>query len=340
MIAAPTNLRELVRLFAQYQPEAGLDALFASVDWTGVSPRQLAHAFFGRPPHDAEEAAGDPAAVARRIFESGTFRRDLLRRVIAAFPSRQRILFVHLPKCAGTDFEDAMKRVHPSLYQALDHGDAGPDNLARQLHAFARQLPKTDTVFVGGHVPLRWYIDNEMYRFTDRLVTIVRHPREIAISFANYVVMCMRGDPRFVTFDCRMWGSAVGIDHFDLEWSEAEVKKLVRRISATRGMMPPNPMCDLLGDGTAAGTFGNLARVDIEITHVANYTAWLRKRWGIERIFRANAAPRVIGAGDLTMGEKGAIAESFSEDMKLYSRVIAAIEASGELSVMGPQVVG
>jgi hypothetical protein len=329
-----------VRLFAQYQPEPGLDGLFASVDWSAASPRQLSHAFFGRPPHDAGEAAGDPAVVARRIFESGMFRRDLLARVVAAFPSRERILFVHLPKCAGTDFEVAMKRLHPSLYQTLDWVEGGPDDLARQLHAFARQLPKTDMIFIGGHVPLRRIIDNGLYRFTDRLVTIVRHPREIAISFANYVVMCMRGDPQFTTFDCRTWGAAVGLDHFDLGWSEAEVKKLARRFTASPDMMPANPMCDLLGDGTAAGALANLARVDIEVTHVANYTAWLRKRWGIERTIRANSAPRVIGAGDLSPAEKAAIVESYSEDMQLYARVIATIEAGGGLSVTGPQVAG
>jgi len=340
MISAPTNMRELVRLFGQYRPEAGLEALFASVDWQSASPRQLTHAFFGRPPHDASEAAGDPGAVARRFFESGTFRRDLLRRVVAAFPSRQRILFVHVPKCAGTDFEDAMKRGHPSVFQVMDCADLPPEDLAGYLHGFARQLPKTDTVFVGGHVALRWYIDHQLYRFTDQMMTIVRHPREIAISFANYVVMCMRADPHFVTFDCRSWGLAAGIDHFDPEWSDAEVKRLARRFAISRGMMPPNPMCDLLGDGTAAGAFANLARVDIEITHVAHYTAWLRKRWGIERTFRANAAPRIISAGDLSTAEKSAIADSYAEDLQLYARVIAAIEANGEFSVMGPRMVG
>jgi hypothetical protein len=333
-------LRELLRVFQHYRPEEGLDALFARVDWSGASPRQLAHAFLGRPPADGAISCADPRAEARRLFESDAFRGDLLRRMLMAFPARQRLLFVHLPKCAGSDFEAAMEQGHASLHDSIKWlGRYDAEELALRLHAFMRQLQKkSDTIFVGGHVPLRWYIDTELYRYNDRLLTIVRHPHEIAISFTNYALLVMRRDPQFATEDARSWGRLAGLESFDPTWPAATIKDLAHRIIATDGLLPVNSMCELLGDRTADSVFRNFARVDIEITHVALYTAWLRARWGIERTYRANAAPRIITAADLSSAEKARIAAACTEDMKLYTAVTAKLESTGELSVMGPQM--
>lgn len=335
---APASLRELLRVLQRYRPDEGLDALFASVDWSGASPRQLAHAFLGRPPAGASAPAADPRAEARLLFGSDEFRRDLLRRILEAFPARQRLLFVHLPKCAGTDFEAAMDQAHACLHENIRSvGRYDDEELARRLHAFMRQIQKKgDTIFVGGHVPLPWYIDSALYRYTDRLLTIVRHPHEIAISFTNYVLLCMKGDPNFETADTRYWGSLAGLQNFDPNWPASTVRELAHRIIATDGLLPVNPMCALLGDGTADSAFRNLARVDIEITHVALYTTWLRARWGLTRTFRANAAPRILTAGDLSGAEKARIAAACTEDMRLYNAITAKLESTGELSVTGP----
>ena len=337
---APSSLRELLRVFQHYRPEEGLDALFASVDWSGASPRQLAHAFLARPPANAPASAFDARAEARRLFGSDEFRGDLLRRVLMAFPGRQRVLFVHLPKCAGSDFEAAMEPAHASLHDSIRWlGRYDAEALALRLRAFMRQMQETsDTIFVGGHVPLPWYIDNELYRYNDRLITIVRHPHEIAISFTNYVLLVMQRDPEFATDDARSWGRLVGLESFDPTWPTATLKDLAHRIIATKELLLENPMCRLLGDGTALSAFRNLARVDIEITHVALYTAWLRARWGIERKFRANAAPRILAAGDLSGAEKARIAAACTEDMQLYTAITAKLESTGELSVTGPQI--
>ena len=231
-----------------------------------------------------------------------------------------------------------MEQTHASLHESIRWvGLYNDEELARRLHAFMRQIQiKGNTLFVGGHVPLPWYIDSELYRYTDQLLTIVRHPHEIAISFTNYVLLCMKGDPNFETADTRYWGSLAGLKNFDPTWPASIVKELAHRIIATDGLLPVNPMCALLGDGTAASSFHNLARVDIEITHVALYTAWLRARWGLTRSFRANAAPRILTAGDLSGTEKARIAAACTEDMQLYNAITAKLESTGELSIIGP----
>jgi hypothetical protein len=328
-----------LRLFLRYDPDQGLDHFFASVDWSTASSRQLAHAFLGRPPLPGASHLTDPAAEARRLFESDEFRHGLLRRVLMALPGKQRLLFVHLPKCAGTDFEVAMRPVHPSLHQGLDWiGATDAAELAKRLHAFMRHVQQAHTVFVGGHVPLPWYLDNELYRFGDRLMTIVRHPHEIAVSFANYVVYCMKSDPAFATDYVRGWGAMAGIERFDLGWTEDAVKELTQRIVTMPGLMPINPICTLLGGGTAATSLANLARVDIEITDVTRYSAWLKARWGIERSFRANAAPQIVTASDLTSAEKARIEAACLEDMRVYTAITRGLDSTGGLSVTGPQV--
>ncbi len=339
MQVAPSRFRETLRLLARHDPARGLDNLFGSVDWSGASSRQLAHAFLGRPPADGAAPLSDPRAEARRLFESDEFRRGLLRRVVTAFPGKQRLLFVHLPKCAGTDFESAMRADHASLHQSLDWaGIVDAAEIATRLHGFLRQLQKSNTIFVGGHVPLRWYIDNELYRYEDRLMTIIRHPHEIAISFANYILHCMRGDPDFRTRDVKHWGGVAGIARYDPAWPAETVKELGRRIATQPGLMPINPICALLGDGTADATFRNLARVDIEITDVTRYSAWLKTTWGIDRKVRANAAPQVVSAADLSAGDRARIEAACTEDIKVYEAIMGRLRSTVGLSVTGPEL--
>jgi hypothetical protein len=339
MRQAPSQFRDTLRLFLRYDPEQGLDHFFGSVDWSAASPRQLAHAFLDRPPLPGASHLPDPAAEARRLFESDGFRRGLLRRVLMALPGKQRLLFVHLPKCAGTDFEVAMRPAHPSLHQGLDWiGATDAAGLAERLHLFVCQAQKADTVFVGGHVPLPWYIDNNLYRFDDRLMTIVRHPHEIAVSFANYVAHCMKSDPDFKTRDVRQWGSMAGIARFNPAWTDSMVKSLAQRLVTLPGLMPVNPICALLGDGTAATSFANLGRVDMEITDVTRYGAWLKARWGIERSVRANSAPQLVASTDLSAAEKACIEAASTQDMLVYTAIMRGLDSTGGLSVSGPQI--
>jgi len=339
MIPAPTSFRETLRVFATYTQHHGLDGLFASVDWSTASLRQISHAFLGRAPATVIPGLFDPAVEARRLFESPDFRRNLLRRVIETFPDKQRILFVHLPKCAGSDFEAAMRPVYASLYESLGLPRAlSFEDLADTLRHFARRIESSDGIFVGGHVPLLWYIDNQIYRYTDRLVTIIRHPHDIAVSFANYVVMCMRGDPLFARGDVKYWARIAGLERFDPEWSTDTLRALARRLVTTPGILPVNAMCALLGNGTASAAVHNLARVDIEITDISRYSDWLRTRWGIERKQRANAAPALVTLADLAPAERARIESACMEDMRLYRQIMAKLEGGHGLSVMGPDI--
>jgi hypothetical protein len=281
----------------------------------------------------------DPAVEARRLFESNDFRRNLLRRVIEAFPEKPRILFVHLPKCAGSDFEAAMRPLNASLYETLGIVGALPvGELAGTLKNFMNRIDTSDAIFVGGHVPLPWYIDTQIYRFTDRLITIVRHPHDIAVSMANYVVMAMRGDPLFTRGDVRHWARAAGLESFDPEWSTEALRQLARRLVTTPGILPVNGMCSLLGNGTATAALHNLARVDIEITDMSRYSDWLRSVWGIERQYRANAAPPWVTLADLAPPERARIESACMEDMRLYQQITAKLDAGSRLSVTGPDV--
>ena len=342
MFKTPSTFRQLVVLFGRTAPGSDARALFSQVDWTGVTKRQLVHVFLDRPPQGLAEAWQDedfdPVEAACALFASDVFRNDLVMRLLRHFPGRKRLLFVHLPKSAGTDFQEAMSRVLPFVASTwLSTEQVESRELRHLLRGFARAVDKHDTIMVGGHVPLSWYLDEGAYRLHDRIVAILRDPHEISVSFANYVVHRFTSDGDALRVDTQGWANKLGL-------KAAEVRAIPPRDLAlslvTRpGFQTFNPICSLLGDGTAARTLDNLARADIELTSVAQYGAWLRKNFGLEREKRSNAAPRLIGWEDLSPWQQGQIEAGCSEDRIVYDLAMQCLDRAGTLSVTGPEVV-
>jgi hypothetical protein len=105
------------------------------------------------------------------------------------------------------------------------------------------------------------------------------------------------------------------------------------------GTQPVNPICAMLGDGTARGALETMARAPVELTSLAQYSSWLNDRFRIERTTQVNVSDQVIGWSDLSSWQQQRIAASCEEDMVIYQAVLDCLRQDGGLSVTGAAVV-
>jgi hypothetical protein len=341
MLKAPTTFRETMLLFGRMNAQFDVPELFAQVDWSGVTRRQLTHAFLDRPPANAAEAHEEPGfnaqTAALALFAAPEFRDGIATRLLRGFPAKKRFLFVHLPKAAGTDFKAAMRQVLPCSDNALGEPELVSQlKLAERLRQFGRIIQPSDTIFMGGHISLSWFLDENLFRFGDRMATVVRHPYEICVSMANYIVHRFDLNPDLSAPDTRGWAGVLRLTREDIAKMDRQVLALA--LVARANIMPVNPICRLLGDGTAQGTLDTLSRAPIEITSIERYSEWLRQNWSLDRKQRGNASPQRIAWNDLSAWQKGQIIEACHEDKIVYEAVMARLSRTDALSVTGPEV--
>lgn len=341
-IPAPANPRDLLLLFALYEPAKGLPSILDQVNFTGVTPQQVHYSAFGRMPDAAQAAVGADGYAARehlsRTLHSPEFQQRIIRTVLEAFPEKRRLLFVHIPKCAGTDLSFYLQERYPALHQTLSV-EAWANHAAffRSLRDLVLHVGFSEQILVHGHMRLRWYLGNHIPRFGDRLFTVIRDPARIVISQVNYVITRMLADREATMPDTRDWLAQLGMDRLG-ETAPRELAALARRILREPALVPRNYLCQHLGQGDAASALAAVASCDIEITDVGRYQAWLRESWGIKSSSRHNASRQVITKEQLAPDDLSHVQELVSEDQKLYDRIIGRLKASPGLSVRGYQL--
>jgi len=141
-----------------------LDAM-ASADEKRVRPQEMEWR-----PHLARDYLND-------LLHSPRFQRNILAYILRAFPEKRRLMFVHIPKCAGSDMSMHLASRFPSLEQRLMEASAtDKDQLFQALSEFVREIVFSDSIFLRGHIPLDYYADAQLIRPADRIFTIVRDP--------------------------------------------------------------------------------------------------------------------------------------------------------------------
>ncbi len=103
----PRSQADLFPLLATYNPRTGWDAFIETIDFTDVTPSQICQVVLGRPPVTVEQAIPasgyDPRKHFRGALVSREFRQRFLATFLRAYPLLGRDVFIHVPKCAGTD---------------------------------------------------------------------------------------------------------------------------------------------------------------------------------------------------------------------------------------------
>jgi hypothetical protein len=342
MIPAPRTQRQTFELFAELGDDGDLNGLLEKIEYSGVTPRQAYLAVLGRLPESAALSTVPANYMPRdqigQALASGEFQALIRENILRAFPDKKRLIFIHIPKCAGTDLVDALAARYPRITEHLSGPQwfAGKD-LYLYLRNLARHLKEADAILFHGHVPLMWFLEQGFHRLDDSYFTVVRHPVDIMISQVNYVLKRFYETPRFRQPDSREWADMLGLTVFDRNMPREEMIALGLRILRDPRIVTPNCLCSYLGAGTEASAADLMARFDVEVTDVSRYDRWLKERWGTDTARKNTSKP--ILTRDAISDEDKAYAESIcKEDMALYRRIMERLDTGTALSIRGLQL--
>lgn len=342
-LEAPKTIRAVANAFLTYRDDLGIDSVIDAFDWADVSPQQVYYAVLGRLPEGREVALPRPGFYARELFHtalhSDEFQQQIVRLMLDAFPDKRRLIFIHVPKCAGVDLTIRLSARYACLHEGLiEPAWTGRPDLFRFLHEFAKAANNADRIFFGGHTPLPWVLEQGFQRFGDEIFTVVREPTARALSVVNYVIEILRNRHDPMRPDRLDWLERLGYPR-TAEWTAREsLPEVARRILRDPGLLVPNTLCALLGCGDAESALEALARSDIEITDVVRYDAWARARWGFEASPRLNPSTPILRPDDLTAQDREALQPVMDEDLRLYRLIREEMDATGALSVRGVAV--
>ena len=341
--SAPSTSREIFELFASYQPETGLKSLFQGVDLTAVDRRRIYYAVHGRAPETPELLLDEgflPLNGYIAALTSEEFRSNIVQHLLTAFPERKRLLFVHIPRTAGSELSARLMDRYPSLNGQLTWADwRTPEEFFSEISRFVLESGSSDSVFVHGHNTLEQYRAWRVIRFRDSIFTVAREPVEMMVSQINYVLTRIFAEEIPPKPDTLAWRTTLGVEAAAGEPSKSQALALARKALYEKDIIPPNIMCHYLGDGTADGAIANVIIHAAEITDFDHYGAWFRERWGIDTQSRSNFSKAYINADDLTDQDVDYIASATSEDAKFYMRLQQAFAKRGGTSIVGKQIV-
>jgi hypothetical protein len=244
----------------------------------------------------------------------------IIEAILRAHVEKRRFLFVHIPKCAGTDLSVILSARHPSIHHTVtDPAWLPPDRLEAKVAEIEAAMEQSPTVLVHGHVRLSWIVDEQLYRpgEGDRLFTVIREPVSLILSQVNYITGKILDDPTGEAVDTSGWMRTLGItDATDFEPVELAMRVLTSRV------VHRECLCSVLGDGTALSAIDLVKRSGIEITAIDRYAEWLKERWGITSKSRHNMSRRII-TQEVTASSVLESARALCvEDSKLYAVLI------------------
>ena len=344
-LPAPTSQRALFEALTLLDAQFGLYPLLRRLDFGDWTARHAHYAAFGaraQMPSDSDSQSSSFAVdYLNDLLFSDDFQRLIIPSVLEAYVEKRRLLFVHIPKCAGSDLSKNLRTRFPSLDQRIMEPQwTGKDELFRQLREFIELMRFSDTVFLRGHIALNYYLDNRLARPSDRLFSIVRDPIEIALSQANYVMTRIREDfgLRRLGHDTKQWFKFLHIDAMPDELSDEFAAHVCMKALHSPEIVISNSMCHWLGGGDAQTVIKRLAEHHVELTDTARYNHWLRERWGITSITRQNESIKFITAANLKPEDHDYLREISSEDLRLYAALQNGLRAAGRPWVLGHQL--
>jgi len=157
IIPAPVDSRSLFNIFSLYEAATGLYPLLCRLDLSRTRQNSIDFSVFGEIPEARQHGAAWNPQSARdylnELLHSPRFQQNILAYVLRAFPEKRRLLFVHIPKCAGSDLSMHLSSRFPSLEQRLvEEGWTEKDQLFHALAEFVREVVFSDSIFLRGHI--------------------------------------------------------------------------------------------------------------------------------------------------------------------------------------------
>ncbi|MFP5248426.1 MAG: hypothetical protein ACLGP3_01205 [Acidobacteriota bacterium] len=349
--AAPMDPGALLRLFSLYEADRGLYELLCRVDFAGVRPAHLEYSVFGSvgasPLPDREWSPRVARDYLHDLLHSPRFQQDILAYVLRAYPEKRRLFFIHIPKCAGSDVLSRIAERYPLVSQHWRGFDR--ERFFQAMAEFAREVQCSDTVAVGGHVPLNYFVDAGLIRPCDRVFTVIRDPIEIVPSAINYAIMRIEHGLRdgMIDGEMRAWLAAVGMSSLPNEITPQFVSEVSHRALYSSAVLTgwntavvqANSLCRWLGGGDAAAVMARLARYHVEVTSVPHYSDWISDEWGITTQSRENVSTKYVTLSNMAPQDLAYVRGLSPEDRKLYDLIDERLTASGRTSIFGEDLL-
>jgi hypothetical protein len=329
-----------------YNENDGLEGLIRRIDLTGLDRRRIYRAVLGRSPENIALCQTPdgyrPDAHLLEALRCQEFQRELIKLLLRAFPERRRIIFIHLPKCAGTDLISKIVGKCPSINNTLCH-ELWTDkpHLFAALKRIVSEIYCSSAVFVYGHVGLPWLMRQDLIRHHDDCFTIIRDPDEIVLSHVNYVVTRIFADDAVTAPDVQQWLSMLNLKEPPVRPSAQQARDLARSLLWHEEMTRPNTMCRQLGtspanaEPSATSAINNLIISNIEITDTTRYDRWSQKKFGVTQVTRKNKSEVILTPENLSAKDKEYIARITADDRKLYDCVMHSLNKTESLSIRG-----
>lgn len=345
-VRMPRSRPELFQLLALYTPHIGLAEFLRMIDFTGVTPIQVYQVVLGRPPESVAVALPHAEYDAREHFRgallSKEFRQTIQTSFLRAFPEKGRDVFIHIPKCAGTDLILNLGHRSVPLPTMLAHENSTTSTEFLEIvGGLARAAISGDRLFAYGHMELGEFVEWVGIRPDDRIFTVLRDPMDQMISQANYVVGRIRQDPNGHDPDAAEYLRLLGLTKLPEGMIPEDFKDLTVKALLNPLIAEPNRTCFYLGRGSQtryAPAMANLIIHNVEITTTQLYDRWLKDRWGIQESARHNRSESILPNAEARRLCGAVLADEIQEDQKLYDVVCWALRQSGAASVTGQDI--
>ena len=347
LLAPPSDPRSLFDWLGLYDERGGLAQLLSRLEFGGERPEGTHYAAFGAYPRSVEDVLRwgtyYPRDHLHDLLLSDAFQTGLIPLFLRAFPEKRRLIFVHIPKCAGTDLSFHFRARHPSLERSLTDPAWTPKSaMLRRISRVVAHVRTADSIFVHGHINLADHIAAGIIRPTDRIFTVIREPLAAAISQVNYILTRFEEDLTGGQLrpDTAEWSRAMDLGPTPARMSDDFIKRLTTAALRTKRLTVPNSQCLWLGGEGTQAVVDRLATYDVEVSEVERYNAWLQATWGIEAKTRWNASKKFIALQDLTTDDLGYLVGITREDQRLYRTVERLLTSTGKLSLSGEDLRG
>lgn len=341
---APTSPREFLLSFKDYDPDRGLDEFLSRFDFSGVTPHQVYYSVLGRLPESAQVSAipagYDPHQHVKAAVLSPEFQSNLIAHILRTFPEKQRMFFVHVPKCAGSDLASHLMDRYRDVY--LGQMDQSPTHLFPvlvpwRLKVLMTHMLEREMIVVVGHIGLNWLLSERLMRFGDIAFAVIRDPIDMVLSKANYVLTMLHREPASHSPEVADWCRRLNLDEHarDLPADPEGLKQLALRLLRDPKVIRSNNLCGFLGRGTMPSALDLCAASNIELTTVSRYEAWLQQRWGVTASRRINESIKFIGREDLRGEDLEHALALTRDDQEFFERVERRLAETGRLSIGG-----
>ncbi len=343
LMHAPRRPRELFDYFRLHRREAGIGGLVQQWELSEVGPHQVYYSVLGRLPEPGrakKAAAYDPGAQYANALKSPEFQAGVVPALLNAYPEKTRMIFIHIPKCAGSHLASKLIENFPAVnFRLMDKNWINSENLFEALRVLASKLTKSDQIFPYGHLTLKWYLARGLIRYGDFPFSVVRDPTQVVLSQVNYILTRFVRDPELKSLDTKDWARFVDQAKLSSRIANKDFRDLALEMLFRDELVQKNIICHYLGAGTAQSAFELCASASVELTDLEHYGDWLRSRLGVEAGPPTNVSQRYVGLDDL--GEDGLkrIAELTEQDSLLMEKVRTLMSEPNRHSISGVELL-